>query len=65
MSKHEPDSAARATPYENFLYLLSEIERALERGVIVWPSGAAKEAQRRIARLFIQLDAISTQPALH
>ena len=53
------------TPYENFLYLLTELERALERGAIDWPPGAAKAAQRRIARLFVQLDAIIKLPPGH
>jgi hypothetical protein len=59
------DPTRPSTPYENFLYLLAEMEKALERGSIDWPPGAAKAAQRRIARLFVQLDAIIKLPPGH
>jgi len=53
------------TPYENFLHLLGEMEQALAQGQILWPPEAAKAAQRRIARLFVQLDAIANPPPRH
>jgi hypothetical protein len=65
MNNNPTDPSGAPTPYENFLYLLSEIEQALERGVIVWAPDGAKNAQRRVARLFVQLDAIISRPAIH
>jgi hypothetical protein len=62
MSSDPTDPATSRTPYNNFLCLLSEIEQALERGAIVWPPGGAKAAQRRVALLFVQLDAIINRP---
>jgi len=59
------DSAGPSAPHDNFLYLLAELEATLERGSIIWPPGAAKAAQRRIGRLFMQLDAIITRPSAH
>jgi hypothetical protein len=53
------------TPYENFLYLLAEMEVAIERGTIRWSPETAKEARRRLGRLFIQLDLIATKPPVH
>jgi hypothetical protein len=52
-------------PYENFLYLLAEMEAAIDRGTIRWSPETAKAAQRRLGRLFMRLDAIATQPPFH
>lgn len=41
-------SAARTVVYDNFLYLLAEIEFALVRQVIEWTPEAAQAAQRRL-----------------
>jgi hypothetical protein len=40
------------TPYDNFLYLLAEIEEALVRGTVEWPPGAARQACRRVVEIF-------------
>jgi hypothetical protein len=53
------------TPYGNFLYLLAEMEAAIERGTIRWSPETAQAARRRLGRLFIQLDAIATRPPVH
>jgi hypothetical protein len=36
---------------ENFLYLLGELERAVERGVIEWNAESALAAKHRLDRL--------------
>jgi hypothetical protein len=53
------------TPYEQFLYLLWEMEAVIERGTIRWPPETAKEARWRLGRLCIQLDVIATPPRVH
>jgi hypothetical protein len=49
------------TPYENFLYLLAEIERALDSGTIEWPPGAASQAWRRAVQVLAALAAIASE----
>jgi hypothetical protein len=39
------------THHENFLYLLGELERVVERGVIEWNAESALAAQHRLDRL--------------
>lgn len=50
-----------ATAYENFLYLLFEMERAIERGHIKWPTGEADQILRRLARI-TQKVALASNP---
>jgi hypothetical protein len=40
-----------ATPYDNFLYLLFEMEQAIERGHIKWPADQADLVLCRLARI--------------
>ena len=53
------------TPYEDLLYLLAEMEKVVERGVVVWPPDGAKSAARRVGKLFIRLVEIATRPPVH
>jgi hypothetical protein len=39
------------TPHDNFLYLMSELEQAIERRTIVWSIESSREAQRRLYKL--------------
>lgn len=41
----------KLTPFENFLYLLDEMERAVARGNICWRAGQTKIIQERIAHI--------------
>jgi hypothetical protein len=59
------DPSGPPTPYENFLYLLAEMEAAIERGTIRWPPETAKAARDRLGLLFIRLDLIATRPPVH
>ena len=45
----------RPTRRDLFLYHLSELERAIERGGIEWDELSAKAAQLRLAKLFMVL----------
>jgi hypothetical protein len=40
----------RTISHDNFLYLLAEMEQALERGV-KWPPGAQDQAIQRVIRI--------------
>jgi hypothetical protein len=51
MSKKPTDQRWVPTAYENFLYLLHEMERVLERGQIQWPAGKARIIKDRLARI--------------
>jgi hypothetical protein len=46
---------------ENFLYLLSELERAVGRGTIKWSAAAALSAQQRLDRLAALLRSIADE----
>lgn len=41
----------KLTPFENFLYLLDEMERAVARGNICWRAGQTKIIQERIVHI--------------
>jgi len=41
----------RPTRLDNFMYLLSELERAVELGGIEWDAASALAAQQRLDRL--------------
>jgi hypothetical protein len=56
------DPHGSSVHYDQFLYALAELERALERGPILWPPGGTKMAQRRIAELFVKVEAASKRP---
>jgi hypothetical protein len=58
-------SHGSSAAHENLLYLLAEIERAIERGTIQWTPDTAKEFQRRLGKLFIALDALCTSRPVH
>ncbi|MBV8398810.1 MAG: hypothetical protein JOZ17_08720 [Acetobacteraceae bacterium] len=51
MRKKPLDERSLPTAFEHFLYLLTEIERILERGQVVWPPGQADRVQDRLARI--------------
>jgi hypothetical protein len=59
MSKRKPNPAARGAAYDNFLYLLAEMERTLERGTIQWTPASALAAQRRLVNMFAELGVIA------
>lgn len=45
----KPKRASLApSPYDNFLYLLMELEQAVERGNIRWPAGAVNTILGRL-----------------
>jgi hypothetical protein len=48
MSRKPTDKRCMPTAHENFLYLLHEMERAIERGQIKWPAGQARIVQNRL-----------------
>jgi hypothetical protein len=56
MAKRKPDSAASIAAYENFLYLLAEMEASIARGRIYW---TAESAQRRLVNMFAELGVIA------
>ena len=45
------DRERSPTPYENFLYLLAEMEWALQRGNIKWPADQGEVILIRLARI--------------
>jgi hypothetical protein len=51
MTKKLIDEGPYPTPYENFLYLLVEMEGAVDRGHIRWPAGEADVIVHRLARI--------------
>ena len=50
---------------QNFLYLLSELEQAVERGTIKWDAAAALSAQQRLDRLAAILRRIAAEARDH
>ena len=48
-------------PRENFLYLLSEMEAAVERGGIIWAEGQATRACQRLDLITAQIGKITPQ----
>jgi hypothetical protein len=61
MPKRKSDPAASATGYDNFLYLLSEMEASFARGNIQWTAASARAAQRRLVDVFAELGAIAVR----
>jgi hypothetical protein len=61
MPKRKTHPAAGDAAYENFLYLLAEMERALERGTIQWTPASAQSAQRRLVNMFAELGVIAVR----
>ena len=55
MSKKPADKSCIPTAYDNFVYLLHEMERAVERGLIQWPAGAKSIIRRRLATIVRKL----------
>jgi hypothetical protein len=51
----EAASARSSLPLEHFLYLLSEMERILEREPTEWPSEQIAAIQRRLGWIILQL----------
>ena len=51
MSKRNSGPAASAAVYENFQYLLWEMESAVGRNVIQWSTETAESARRRLENL--------------
>jgi hypothetical protein len=39
------------TPYDNVLYLMNELEAALDRRTVDWPPGALDDARQRAIRI--------------
>jgi hypothetical protein len=53
------------TRYDNFLYLLAELEQAIERNTIQWDAKSSISAQRRLDRLTAKLRRIATKSTGH
>ena len=51
MNEKPARSSCDPTPYENFLYLLAEMERSVGRGNIQWPAIAADRILARLGRI--------------
>ena len=51
MIKLSKDQERSPTPYENFLYLLTEMEFAVQRGNIEWPADQGEVILIRLARV--------------
>lgn len=49
------------TVYEIFLYLLAELEQAVDRGVIEWSAASAEAAQHRLDKLSAELSRIASK----
>jgi hypothetical protein len=61
MPKPKTHPAAADAAHENFLYLLAEMERTLERGTIRWTPASAQSAQRRLVNMFAELGVIAVR----
>jgi hypothetical protein len=61
MRKSKPGRPARVTAYDNFLYLLTEMEATIERGGIRWTAESAEAAQHRLANVLADVVAIAVQ----
>jgi len=59
MSKRNSGPAASAAVYENFQYLLWEMESAVGRNVIQWSTETADSARRRLENLVSALDHVA------
>jgi hypothetical protein len=44
-----------ATPDENLLYLMSELERALKHPKVTWSADLVTELQRRVIQIVIEI----------
>jgi hypothetical protein len=51
-SNAAPDTA---TPDENLLYLMSELERALKHPKVTWSADLVSDLQRRVIQIFIEI----------
>jgi hypothetical protein len=51
MIKLPKDQEGSSTPYENFLYLLAEMELAVQRRNIEWPTDQGEVILIRLARV--------------
>jgi hypothetical protein len=51
MSRKETDGRCFPTPYDNFLYLLFELERAVERNGIDWSAASSREIPDRLRKI--------------
>jgi hypothetical protein len=61
VSKRPTKSATADVVYENFLYLLAEMEFALARQKIEWTIESAEAAQRRLEKLATELRAMAAK----
>jgi hypothetical protein len=59
MSRRPKASAASA--FESFLYLLTELEWVVDRGVIEWSAVSAEAAQHRLDKLSAELSRIASK----
>jgi hypothetical protein len=53
------DEPAAPAPYENFIYLVAELEAALDRRTIHWSAPSVRAAQQRLAKLSAELHQIA------
>jgi hypothetical protein len=65
MWRPQPDNNDNPTPPDQFLYLLAEMEAAVERGTIQWDAESAMSAQQRLDRLNAILRRIAAEIREH
>jgi hypothetical protein len=62
MGKRPSVKPSSPTPYEHFLFLLIEMEHAVEGGRIRWPAGQAEHVQWRLLAIVRKLAQASDLP---
>ena len=65
MRRPQPDNNHHPTSYQLFLYLLAEMEAAIEHGTIQWDAESAVSAQQRLDRLSAILRRIAAEIREH
>ena len=60
MVRRPPKPPEVFTSYENFLYLLAELELAIASGKIEWPEASVTAAWRRLDRLTAAVRQLAT-----
>jgi hypothetical protein len=61
MSKPPRGRPGPDAEYENFLYLLAEMERAIEQGTVAWSVASAEAAHHRLEKLSTELVRIASK----
>jgi hypothetical protein len=63
MPRRRLDPTVAVAAYENFLYLLWEMETSLTRGTIRWTPETAQAARRRLVKVSADLSVIAARLA--